>query len=146
MIVKSLLIFGCCFLLACSSAEEPKEPTISSSHETQEENSLTLNEGQKWKMPEDMMWLIQQQKDKVFEYTMANDTTYIVLGTELDSLCQRLVQVCSMTGEGHNNLHLWLIPYWEKIDSINTSLDHVGANHYINQLNDDFLEFDNYFE
>lgn len=145
----SIIVIGCCFLFACTSTSESEAQVKNSdliSVESNEEQGLVLNDGEKWEMPYEMMWLIQQQKDKLFEYTMAKDTTYLEFGNQLDSLCQSLVQVCSMTGEGHDNLHLWLIPYWEKIDAILVAANHQEAQLLIDQLNDDFIEFDNYFE
>jgi len=146
LIVVVILAFTT-FYSCDSEADNPTATEdVSSKEVAEQEDVLTLDNGQKWKVPEAMMWNIQQQKDKVFEYTMFEDVTYEKLGFELDSLCKDLVQNCTMTGVAHNNLHIWLIPYWETIDAINASDDHLEALDHIFELQDAYVEFNEYFE
>lgn len=102
VLIGSIILLSSC---GTSVENEEKTPQNNSITEAEVDDSMHLNNGQKWKVPEDMMGLIQQQKDKLFEYQMAGDTTFHKLGFELDSLCKELVQGCTMKGEAHNVLH-----------------------------------------
>lgn len=134
-------------ITSCSSSENKSAETIVADGPiANEEEFLQLNGGEKWEVPSDMMWLIQQQKDKLFEFTQAGDTTYSKLGKELDSLCTGLVQTCTMTGDGHNNLHLWLLPYWDIIDQIKVSSDPIIHKQLIDSLWSKLELFEEYFE
>lgn len=145
---QSLAILGSCFLMACSSsgAEESAVAAEANSVETEKEQGLMLNEGHKWQVPAPMYWLVQQQKDKLFEYQMAGDTTYLHFGNQLDSLCKELTKQCTMEGEAHNNLHEWLIPHWTIIDQINEAPSLAEAQEQVNLLNNSFNEFEEFFE
>jgi hypothetical protein len=147
--MKYILIASTLLLMMSCQSEEVTESETASPEETVTEEvkeGLYLNNDQKWKVPEDMMWEIQSQKDKVFEYQMAADTTYIQLGQELDSLCKELVTICTMEGESHNVLHEWLLPHWELIDEINAAANAQDAQSYLDELGTSFETFDIYFE
>lgn len=147
LIIVLVFSFFIAIVTSCSNSENKSaEIIVADGPIANEEEFLQLNGGEKWKVPYDMMWLIQQQKDKLFEFTQAGDTTYSKLGKELDSLCTGLVQMCTMTGDGHNNLHLWLLPYWDIIDQIKVSSDPIIHEQLIDSLWGKLELFEEYFE
>lgn len=144
--VSTCLLFSY-LLISCGDTTTPSDEMEAEEVPSEiVEDGLHLNEGNKWQVPEDMMWQVQSQKDKLFEYQMAGDTTYIKLAHDLDSLCKNLVNICTMDGEAHNVLHEWLIPHWELIDQIGAASSLEEAQAHVDKLNGSFEELDVYFE
>lgn len=145
LILISVVSFS---MSSCSNVET--DNNVHESHSSSPANSdsskgLHLDKGEKWQVPNDMMSIVKIQQQMVIDYQAEGDTTFLKLGNGLDSLCTSLIQSCTMTGEAHNVLHEWLIPYWTTIDSVNASGNSQEAAKFIDQLADHFNVFDTYF-
>jgi hypothetical protein len=57
-----------------------------------------------------------------------------------------LIQSCTMKGEPHDVLHLWLIPHMEIVDQLSKATTPEEANELIIQLKDSYRTFQFYFE
>lgn len=145
---RTNILVTAAFCLLLSACSEKEERTSAKAPETIdiEEEGLHLNQNEKWQVPEDMMQIIKKQQELVTNYQSQSDTVHLALGNDLDSLCTLLVQSCTMTGEAHNVLHEWLIPYWTVIDSINAANDFNKASVFIDELSDHYKSFNTYFE
>ncbi|CAG5082932.1 hypothetical protein [Parvicella tangerina] len=144
----SIAITSVLLLAGCQESSAPENPSNESQTPTQEtvEDGLHLVGDKKWKVPPGMMENIDEQMELVIFYDETSDTLHQELGQKLDDLCKTLVQECTMTGEAHNVLHEWLIPYWETIDSLKEVKDMDQGDKLINDLYVHYATFEDYFE
>lgn len=77
------------------------------------ENLLVLNNGDKWEVNEATYEATNNMCVMVDKFT---GDDYIGLGDSLMTQISYMLAHCDMKGEGHNNLHVWLIPTIEEVN------------------------------
>jgi hypothetical protein len=107
--------------------------------------TLQLNNGEKWKVNDEMMPHLTEMQEIILNYDMeAGD--YKTLASSLDSHNKKLIKSCTMKGESHDQLHLWLHPYLEMVDNLGKAESLEAATIIINQIKESFKSFNQYFQ
>lgn len=104
------------------------------------------NEREKWKVNQEMYEYPQNCKQMVNKYLKEEDTDYLRLANQLDGQTKKLIATCTMTGESHDALHLWLEPNMEMIAELQAASTDKEAQPVVLKLNESYREFDKYFE
>lgn len=141
------LVAGAFLLVSCSENENLNdESVITSANESNEEldsEQLTLNNGEKWKVNEEMMPFILDSEQLVLEF---NDGDYSVLADHLMELNNNLIKSCTMDGPSHDELHKWLHPHIGLLKKLKAEEDQVNSTKVIDEVKDSFVVFHEYFE
>lgn len=124
--------------------EESKEHVENrDSDQKDDEGTLSLNAGEKWKVNPEMLPHIQKS-EKVFKNFEGNN--YTKLSEDLMTPTNELIQSCTMGGKSHDELHKWLHPHIKLIKSLSeVENDEEGKEKYY-ELNESFETFHKYFE
>ncbi len=140
------------FITSCSDdhAKDTHDETASHSDHQSSENheagieGMVLNNGRKWQMDEHtrasftkMTGLFLKADHKSLE---GDDLKQV--GTDLQGDLDGLIQGCTMTGESHNQLHIYLtgyIPAVQALSKTGTLEDAKKVKYYL-EIYDDYFE------
>lgn len=107
---------------------------------------LSLDNGQKWKVNEEMKPFVRQGMQILDNYVQEKDTDYKGLAAALKSQNEQLVKSCTMDGKAHDELHNWLHPHMKLVDQLDKTNNEAEAGHLVAQLQDSYALYDRYFE
>lgn len=108
--------------------------------------NIELENGEKWKVNQEMMPAIQAMKTDLQAYTDANSKDYQKLATTLDANTNLLVKSCTMQGKSHEELHKWLEPHMALVKDLKAAKDESEANEKIQEIQHSFELFNQYFK
>lgn len=144
--VFSLLLFGC----GNSTNEKPNNQTKAvehnEHHHDDESKALQLNSGEKWVVNEEMKPFILKAEEILNQYLESESHDYQTLATQLKEENSGLIKSCTMIGESHDELHKWLYPHIELIESLSKAESTEQANKIITDLQASFSTYNQYFQ
>jgi len=138
--MKSKLIFFLCTLLLLANACEPKNTSKSSGSDI-----LLLNNGEKWKVNEEMMPYLKGMQEALSSFDAAKGD-YKMLAETLRGYNKKLIKSCTMEGESHDQLHVWLHPYLELTDALTKAETPDDAEQIALKIKSSFETFNQYFQ
>ncbi len=105
---------------------------------------LALNQGEKWKMDEHTRLSFARMVDTFLntDHASMQVAGLKAVGDDLQSELDVLIQGCTMTGEAHNQLHIYLTGYIPAVQALVKKGDMESAEqvkHYL-EIYDDYLE------
>ena len=139
MVLATLFLFSC----NTKTEQEPTadQPTVETEvHEHVTDEPLQLNEGQKWKVDDNMMVHIAQMEQDIASFDQPKD--FEQLSENLNKNLGLLTSNCTMEGQAHDELHKWLLPYIDLVEAFST--DKSVAN--FTAIKNSFSTFNTYFQ
>lgn len=122
---------------------------IESEHQ-EHTDSIHLNKGEKWKMDEHMLAFIRTMEKDVADFSNEAGekilTNYGLLSDKLTANLDSLTSNCTMTGQAHDELHKWLLPFMDLNDNLSFSETVQEADSLYSEIKKSFSEFNTYFE
>ena len=109
-------------------------------HSEEESTSISLNNGEKWQVNEEMLPHIEKS-EAVFNSFEGDN--YQKLSKDMMMHTNNLIQSCTMDGASHDELHKWLHPHLELIKSLGNKGE--GPEKYA-ELKQSFQVFHKYFK
>ncbi|MHB1278050.1 MAG: hypothetical protein ACYC1Q_06595 [Bacteroidia bacterium] len=148
--IISLFLAGILYL-GCSNAGEKTEKSFSGSTAQEKETELKkevleLNQGAKWDVNEEMKPHILASENAFLDYTSTKDQDYKTLAGVLKEHTDKLIATCSMKGESHEQLHLWLLPHLALIKELSTASSQTEAEAVLDKLDASFKTYHTYFQ
>ncbi len=140
MRVAVLILMPIVGFTSCEGESRPEEVSV---YEHSHSESITLNDGVKWKVVPDMMQHIKSMNDSVLGFDSEN---YDALGLSLKEDLDLLTSNCTMTGAAHDELHKWLLPYIELVDELNEAEADKLKKESFNKIEASFKTFNTFFE
>lgn len=129
--------------------QEPISASTESEHHHTEGASIELNNGLKWKVEVEMMKHIKNMESDIKLFSKANNKNlkdYTILGAGLQKNIDLLTSNCTMTGQAHDELHKWLLPYIDMVDKLNKSKNNSDTQATFKEIENSFGVFNKYFE
>jgi hypothetical protein len=132
------------FLFSCNtkSKEEKIIEIKTEKHQHSESEMIQLNEGKKWKVDENMMLHIRNMEKDVILFGKEKEKNHSLLAGKLKANIDLLTSNCTMKGKAHDELHKWLVPYIELVDTFHKE---KSENQFI-EIQHSFKTFNQYFE
>jgi hypothetical protein len=138
------------FMVSCKNTTEKKpienQPQQSEEQHHTEVEILKLNNGNLWEANSEtteginaMLQLMNNFSDD------ENPTAYATLKQELETEFKTIVEKCTMTGEAHDQLHVFIVPMRDLFNGLTIS-DIENSKENFNKLNAHLQEYKNYFE
>jgi hypothetical protein len=115
-------------------------------HDHDHSNAIELNNGQKWKVNEEMKPHIVNGIEMVAEYVSSKGTNYKLLAQDLQAENQNLINSCTMDGKSHDELHKWLHPHLELVDKLAKTEDATKAAELVKEIHESYHTYSQYFE
>ena len=135
------------FLFSCNDkannkSAETSQDTKTEVHEHSNDETIQLNDGQKWKVDVDMMAHIRIMENDVTSFDKETPENYQLLADNLKKNIDLLTSNCTMKGEAHDELHKWLLPYIELVDHFSKD----KSNENLAKIQESFTTFNQYFQ
>ena len=135
------------FLFSCNDkakneSAETSQATKTEVHEHSNDETIQLNDGQKWKVDVDMMAHIRIMENDVTSFDKETPENYQLLADNLKKNIDLLTSNCTMKGEAHDELHKWLLPYIELVDHFSKD----KSNENLAKIQESFTTFNQYFQ
>jgi len=143
--MKFLLPIVLIIFYGCNTNVEHKTTEKVENHE-QQENVLILNNGEKWIIAPEMMAYLQYMKEDINKFDGKTNKEYSNLGIDLSINIDLLTAKCTMKGDAHDQLHLWLVSYIENVNEFAKTENINDASIILIKLKNNFVEFDKYFK
>jgi len=142
----SLFLFGC----GNTSNEKSKEQTETVTHEEhqhdEESEVIELNNGEKWKVDDNMITHIRNMENDVVSIAKVEQKDYKSLAKKLQSNIDLLTSNCTMKGKAHDELHKWLLPYIDMVKELSEAKDETEASKQFENIQISFTTFNQYFQ
>ena len=108
-----------------------------------EQIAIDLNNGQKWKVNDEMSPYILAGENILSNFSGED---YQTLADELEGHNKKLIKSCNMNGKAHDQLHKWLHPHMQLIASLQDAENSTQAMGIIERLNESFKTYHTYFQ
>ena len=145
----SVQFFSC----AGSGTAEPvaeKDSVIVETIEVTNEDDIQLNNGAKWKVDEKMMSFIMKIEEDATGFSKDAKTksveVYNQLASSISTNLDSLTSNCTMSGQAHDELHKWLLPFLDLSEEFSASSAVEKSDSLYNQILNSLGEFHEYFE
>ena len=137
MIILSLIVSQLAQSTEKSAHDEHGSHQHSTKHKKHEPPKLSLNQGNKWQMDEHTRKMFH-----VMEQRSQTNLSPKKLGEQLNQDLQKLINGCTMSGEAHDQLHLFLTPFIPAVKS----LSETGSTKSLEEVKLALHNYANYFK
>jgi uncharacterized protein YukE len=114
-------------------------------HQTPE-SSLKLNDGQKWPADKHTDDSVQVMESTLKKFQAESGLKYQNLGKELEEQLKKLIAGCTMKGEAHTQLHLFIEQLNSPLKELNEGKDVNVQKEALNKTGKKLEEFHHFFE
>ena len=111
-----------------------------------EQVAIELNNGQKWKVNEEMKPYIDQGREVLTSYLSKGSADHEKLAKELQEQNSKLIKSCTMDGKSHDELHKWLHPHLELVKELRDAETEDEVTEITEKLKSSYDLYDQYFE
>lgn len=148
------LAISAIFLPGCSNSgksgsEQPNDSTeveeAVHQHGT-ESQAIVLNNGVKWVVDSNMMVHLRQMESDVANFKGSGQEDYQALAETLSNTIDTLTSNCTMKGQAHDELHKWLLPYIDLVDSLYEAETVAESQAGYAEIKSAFVIFNEYFQ
>jgi len=110
------------------------------------DGELVLNKTEKWQADEHTNKSVAKMHEMVEEFKMQKEKNYDELVAKLKAEIQELVKGCTMDGDAHDQLHIWLNDYMNLVVELSDDNDETGKEIALNNLAESLHNYSNYFK
>lgn len=107
---------------------------------------LSLNNGVRWEMDEHTRKMSLKMEKTFFAADHSNQASLKAMGTQLDTQLSELIKGCTMSGEAHDQLHIFLSDYIPTIKSITNAEDYETARNSAIKLKENLQAYKKHFK
>ena len=143
--IGSLLLYSCGNSTNEKSHNQTEVAEQNHQHDDDSE-ALKLNSGSKWVVNEEMKPFILEAESILNRHIESQSQDYQTLAAQLKEKNSGLIKSCTMKGESHDELHKWLHPHIELIESLSKAETEADANKIIVNLQSSFSTYNQYFQ
>ena len=138
------------FTISCKNSTKKKpvqeEPQQTEQQHSNEVEELKLNNGKLWEANAETSEGINGMLELLANFSeVENPEGYATLKQNLETQFKNIIEKCSMTGESHNQLHVFIVPMKDLFNGL-TSSDIANCKENFNKLNAHLKTYKNYFE
>ena len=140
------------FLFSCGNASNEKSEDLSEiethdeHHHDHESEAIELNNGEKWTVDANMLTHIRTMENDVISFAKVEQKDYKVLSEKLQASIDLLTSNCTMTGQAHDELHKWLLPYIDLVKELSEAINEAEALQQFENIQTSFTTFNQYFQ
>lgn len=148
--MKKIILLGIVAVLwSCNNSTKStseQESVPIESHYNESSDAITLNNGEKWIVNEEMKPFVLKGAELVNTFIEQDNSDFSNLAKQLKELNTELIKSCTMTGKSHDELHKWLHPHLELVEELTETTDESQAKAIVQKLEKSYQEYHNYFQ
>ena len=146
VVAMSVMLFWSCNTTSEKNAMQSEVQDETAHQHNENSDIIELNNGEKWKVNEEMKPFVQKGEELVNTYIQKNGTDYKLLAEEIKSENSKLIKSCTMQGKSHDELHKWLLPHLEIVKTLEAETDSAKATHAITNLQQSYQDYHKNFK
>ncbi len=143
------LVFFACANNAQKAGTDATSDAVASEHKSTDHETdggaIQLDHGQPWKVDDNMMEIIKKMDDEVASFSGKTYNDYQVLAMDLTEQIDALTSNCTMTGQAHDELHKWLLPYIDLVNDFAKADNPDDAHTGLMKIKTSFETFNKFF-
>ena len=144
--VGSLLLYSCGNSTNEKSNNQTEVAEQNNHHHDDESEAIELNNGEKWKVDANMITHIRNMENDINHFANVEQKDFKSLAEKLQANIDLLTSNCTMTGQAHDELHKWLLPYMDLVDELSVAEDKIEAEKQFQNIQSSFKTFNHYFQ
>ena len=144
--VGSLLLYSCGNSSIEKSNNQTEVAEHNEHHHDDESEAIELNNGEKWTVDANMLTHIRTMENDVISFAKVEQKDYKVLSEKLQASIDLLTSNCTMTGQAHDELHKWLLPYMDLVEELSEAEDKIEAEKQFQEIQTSITTFNHYFQ
>lgn len=109
-------------------------------------NSVSLNNGKKWKANEATTTGINNMLEIIDQYENSRIEHQTAISDSLSLEFKTIFQKCTMKGEAHNQLHNYLLPIHKQLENLNKGDSQDEFNSRLKAIKIQLSTYNNFFE
>jgi len=137
-----IIAFAAVAMLLAAPFARGEEPAQEATHES----LFKLNDGQKWQMDEHTRKAIDSIRKTLHRSTPSNLPDLKALGATLQAQIDGLIRGCTMTGDAHAQLHIFLSKFMPIATTLHDATDGAVAGQALSDARQLLTEYDQFFE
>ena len=141
--MKIFFLFSLLVLVSCAEQNDSKTNQVEHKHTHSDE--IVLDDGDKWKVDTNMIVFIRNMENDINKQN-ADATDFSVLAKALDENLNLLTSNCTMSGQAHDELHKWLLPFIDTAGELSEAGDAKAQRQVYLELKKAMEEFNYFFE
>jgi hypothetical protein len=150
-VISAGMLFASCESSDHENHEDQENHSEMESHEGHDHHDeaakeLSLNEGAKWAVNSEMMVHVRAMEKRITDFAASNTKNYSALASDLDKSIGELTSSCTMTGESHDQLHLWLLPQIKLVEELTAAKNDKEAATEFAKIQTSMVTFNQFFE
>lgn len=107
---------------------------------------IELNEGAKWTVPPVMHQHVVEMHKSVEAFGKDESAVFADLQVSLQAGTKNVIADCTMEGQGHIELHKWLLPFIDLINSLDDLESNEARSQWLSDIKASFINYHTYFE
>ena len=115
-------------------------------HSAHVKEQISLNDGERWKVHDNMMIHISQMSDDIRAASTDEAPDMDALHKKLKGGLKALTSDCTMEGQAHDELHKWLVPFMNTVNGYDPQLGSEQKKLWLIKLQESVNEFSTYFK
>ncbi|MFT6244595.1 MAG: hypothetical protein ACJA0U_001361 [Salibacteraceae bacterium] len=144
------IVLGLALLFSSCANEKdkeiPKPSPVNNEHDHGAEESIELNDGEKWLVVDEMMGHIKNMETDIKQFEAQTNSDYNDLAAKLEVNLDLLTSSCTMTGKAHDELHKWLLPYIDLVGEFSAAENGDESKQTYKEIQSSFETFNTYFK
>lgn len=141
--MKYLYLLSLIVLVACNNQTEIVTDNVDTHHVHSDE--IVLDGDKKWTVDTNMMVFIRGMEDDISSFSQDKDE-FSTLANDLDDKLNSLTSNCTMSGQAHDELHKWLLPFIETASELKEGGNTKEKENTFAELKESFVLFNKFFE
>lgn len=126
-----------------SDADHAHEMAASKNSWLQE---IELDNGNPWIANPETIEGVENMREQIQTANLTDAESYRALGEKLNEEKNYIVRECTMTGASHDNLHVWLHPLIEQINTLNDTPTAEEGKQLVADIENRLTRFYDYFK
>jgi hypothetical protein len=126
--------------------EEAENNALEVHDHDDESEAIVLNNGEKWRVDENMLVHIRNMENDVSTFSQSDQQDNKALAEKLQTNIALLTSNCTMTGQAHDELHKWLLPFIDMADAFSAATNQTEAAVQFKNIQNSFLTFNQFFQ
>ncbi len=133
-------------IVGCGSQNNDRLIEDGSTKEISTHHELALNNGEKWDVDSSMMLTLRKMEIIVNNFSGSELDDYVQHSNETSLLINELTSNCTMTGQAHDELHKWLLPFIDLNDDLVESDNISNSESMVEEQKKEIQIFNLYFK
>ncbi len=109
-------------------------------------SGLSLNNGDRWEMDDHTRRMSSKMKVTFFDADHSDQASLNALGVQLETQMNELIKGCTMSGEAHDQLHLFLADHVPTIQNLAKADDYDTARKLAIKLKGNYETYTKHFK